>query len=161
MHFLEYIHPETNPPVDSVAFTIPITGSLRRPLFMVAERLTDQRSIRRYTFPGGGIEVGERPKRAARREIREESGLIVNEEELMSAQRIPSIARWGDCFHKVYMYYMFLDRRKMKPQHTEEKLSDWFFLTKRELFQSIRDLRFPDFLIQPEWLSIVQDMPYW
>lgn len=159
MHFLEYIHPETNPPKDSIALVIPVTASLRHHKIAVAQRLTGFRKGE-FTFPGGGMEPGERPKRAAIREASEEANLRFYESDLIPAQRNPSIERWQGGFHYVYMYFAYLDRRKMKPMRMEQKLGNWQYLSEKQLYQSVRSMKLPSFVLNGWWLDTLRDTRY-
>lgn len=159
MSFLERIHVETNPPINSIAFIIPVTGTLRNPGIIVAERLGDI-GRGRLTFPGGGVEIGERPNRGAIREAWEEAGFRFRESELIPAQRNPSTERWGLCFHNVYMYWAYVDRRRMKPQRKESKLGEWQVFSLPQIVDAVRDMRLPRFVLNGWWYQTLQDTRY-
>lgn len=154
--FLERIHPETNPPIDSVAFVIPITGTRRNPGIIVAERLDGFRKGQ-LTFPGGGVEAGERPRRAAIREAQEEAQLHFRESDLIPAQRNPSQQRWQLSFHNVYMYVAYVDRRIMKPQRSEEKLGNWQVYSIPQIIDAVTDMRLPRFVLNGWWMDMLRN----
>lgn len=159
MSFLERIHVETNPPIDSVAFIIPVTGTLRNPGIIVAERLEGFRKGQ-LSFFGGGVEPGERPIRGAKREAWEEAGVRFRESDLIPAQRNPSAERWGCSFHNVYMYWAYVDRRRMKPQRKESKLGEWQVFTLPQIVDAVRDMRLPRFVLNGWWYQTLQDTRY-
>ena len=159
MSFLERIHVETNPPINSIAFIIPVTGTLRNPGIIVAERLDGFRKGQ-LTFPGGGVEIGERPKRAAIREAREEARFQFRESDLIPAQRNPSPERWQLNFHNVYMYFAYVDRRRMKPERVEQKLGSWQVLSVPQIIDAVRDMRLPRFVLNGWWLDTLRDTRY-
>lgn len=157
--FLERIHPETNPPIVSIAFVIPVTGTRRNPGIVVAERLDGFRKGQ-LTFPGGSVEIGERPIHAAIRESGEEARFHFRESDLMPAQHSPSLERWQLSFHKVYMYWAFVDRRKMKPQKVEDKLGNWRIFSLPQIVEAVRDMRLPRFVLNGWWLGTLRETRY-
>ena len=149
MNFLEYIHPETNPPKDAIALVIPIIPS-EQPKVMVAKRLSGYRPRRgELTFPGGGIKYGETPEEAAVREGEEETGIVFPKSGLIPAQHNPSIERWGGGFHYVYMYYAFAEADRF--QKREKKLGKWSAITVEQLEQYVRDLQILPFVLNGWW----------
>ena len=60
-----------------------------------------------YDLPGGAIELGEDPKAAAIREVKEETGLDVDEPTLLGIQSSLFRASHSDgrCYHSLLMYY--------------------------------------------------------
>lgn len=70
--------------------------------------LTKQR--KKFHLPGGGVELGEMPDEAAMREIKEETGIIVNNPQLVGC--ISGFFTWNDRkrkkiyhYHSVLLYY--------------------------------------------------------
>jgi len=159
MTFLERIHPETNPPVDSVAVLIPVAGTLRKPTFLIAERLSGL--LRgNATFPGGTLLSGERPKRGAIRETREETGLVFDETSVIPAQQNPSIERWMGAFHNVYLYFGFVkDSRRAKHVETS-KLSRWLAVDEEELIRLVERGKIHSFILNGWWQDVLHDIRY-
>ncbi|KAK3632998.1 hypothetical protein LTR56_016046 [Elasticomyces elasticus] len=61
----------------------------------------------RYDLPGGAIELGEDPKAAAIREVKEETGLDISEPTLLGVESSLFRASHSDdrCYHSLLMYY--------------------------------------------------------
>ena len=126
---------------------------------MVAERL-EGFGKGRLTFLGGGVEVGERPIRAAIREAKEEARLRFRESDLIPAQHNPSPERWQLSFHNVYMYWAYVDRRRMKPQKVEDKLGNWQFFSMSQIIDAVRDMRLPRFVLNGWWYDTLRETRY-
>lgn len=85
-------------------------------------------SYGRWTFPKGHIEKGEKPEKAALREIAEETG--IPEEKLLISALLEKSDYWfkleGELIHKyVYFYLIEAKEEKLKPQLSEIQDAKW------------------------------------
>jgi len=98
----------------------------------------ERKYLKDWSFPKGGIEKGETPKEAAKREIREETGLVV---ELI--KKLPTIYYHNDYDGDVRQY-MFLARPLSGDIHAEfprDKV-EWVpfnDVTERLSYQNLKD----------------------
>jgi len=88
---------------------------------LVARRADDRHLGGTWEFPGGKIEDGEEPEAAARRELREETGLTANDLE-------PLIVFVHDYPDRRLRFHAFVAR-----EATGEPGSEWTFMSSSEL----------------------------
>lgn len=94
------------------------------------------------------------------REAHEEARIHFRESDLIPAQHNPSHERWQFSFHNVYMYFAFVDRRKMKLFREEDKLGSWQVFSFPQIIDAVRDMRLPMFVLNGWWFEILRNTRY-
>jgi len=99
----------------------------RKQAFLLARRSKYAKNPFLWNFFGGGADAGEKPKQAARRELREEAGITANKSNLikLSRQRLEGIAYLG--IEQDLHFFLLLTRRLLEPRlNIEHSEFRWF-----------------------------------
>lgn len=98
-----------------------------------------------WTMPGGGLEAGEDPEHAARREVREETGYRVSIDELLGihSRVVPAGRRIGDAAEPlhalriVYRAHIIGGRLRNEKDGSTDR-ADWFSLQSVKTLQRVK-----------------------
>ena len=107
--------------------------------FLVTKRHPNKEPGLMWEVTGGGIKAYETPLAAARRELKEETGLDVNEDSLIA---LPIVLK--DLFY-CYQYIVFLDEDK-KLMLEEDEVIDYKYLNKDDFFKFIKNSNFISYI---------------
>ena len=101
--------------------------------YLLTERLADKHGKGTLCFPGGLPEEGESPEAAVIRELREETGIVVDHAQALG---VWTYDRWDDHgVHYVTLYFL-VDHGDQLPQRTEpHKQGEWEWLTRDDAFK--------------------------
>lgn len=115
-----------------------ITGALliKKEQILLIKRV-DKLFENKYSIPGGHIELGETPKKALKREIKEELSLKIKEVKFLNYQNLLIKGK-----HIISLNFTVKPiNRKMKINKTEIKETKWFPLkTNNEITHSVNSL---------------------
>ena len=91
-----------------------------------------------YTIPAGHVDAGEKPERAAMRELKEETGLSSDTLELIGEFNLPGDScRRGSDHHHWHLYYLNMQSSGILQLSDEASTAQWVDMSQLQKLQNI------------------------